>query len=197
MRAQLLVLFALSLPISVLAQEPRPDRQSEVLQIENYAWGALERTVTKEDPNFKANSNGRPLNTKDNPINSVGNPINMVGVPMSTAPVRPQGAPPDPHNTLGNGEAVDDVQVRRETYVLVKNVSDRVIKKVSWDFIFYKDEEMKTEAKHFKYRTSKKILPGQLKFLSELVDRPAPSKFRKVSITRVEFEDGTIWEPAI
>lgn len=191
----LALLFFLSMAATGLAQTSTPPQTCPDVMVKDFAWGVMQRSVSSEDPRFKADSNGRQINTKDNPINSVGSSIHMSGVPVDTAPVRPQGTPrgfqiPVAEN---KSESVLTVETRHETYMLVMNSGNKIIKKIDWDYVFFSDAAMKQELKRHQFRTKKKIAPGEVKFLSENVLKRAPSKYQRVYISRVEFSDGSIW----
>jgi hypothetical protein len=195
MKAVSALLFLISLATSALAQTSTPTPDCPDVLIQDYAWGVVRRSVSSEDPKFKANSTGRSLNTKDNPINTVGNPVNMEGIPVDTSPVRPQGAPPTAQvQPGGNPETVQDIQIRRETYLLVKNSGNKTIKAINWDYVFFTDSEMRHELKRHKFRSKKKIAPGEAKFLSEYVSVRSISRYQRVLINQVEFADGSIWQ---
>jgi hypothetical protein len=191
--AALSVIICLASCIS--AQTPPPNQQDcpDIL-VQDYRWGVTHRTKANEDPVFKADSTGRRMNTRDNPVNTVGNPVNTMGVPMGTNPVRPQGEPPARDPSLSTLESIESVEVRRESYMLVKNVSAKIIKAINWEFVFFSDDAREHELKRYRYHTRKKIAPGGVGFVSEYVDDRAASKFQTVVINRIEFADGTIWQ---
>ncbi len=189
------LLATIALASSVSAQNPPaapPDYPDIVVQ--DYRWGVTHRTRRADDPIFKADSSGRRTNTRDNPINTVGNPVNTMGVPMGTNPVRPQGDPPTRDPGVGEMERIENVEVRRENYLLVKNVSARVIKAIDWNYVFFYDATLQHELKRYKYHSKKKIAPGEMKFVSEYVDRRAASEFQAVVINKIEFADGSVWQ---
>lgn len=191
----LALFFFVSMAATGLAQNSTQPQSCPDVTVKDFAWGMMQRNVSSEDPRFKADSSGRPVNTKDNPINSVGSPINMSGVAVDAAPVRPQGTPrgfqiPVAEN---KSESVLTVETRRETYLLVMNSGNKIIKKIDWDYVFFSDAAMKQELKRHQFRSKKKIAPGEVKFLSEYVLKRAPSKYQRVFISRVEFSDGSIW----
>lgn len=81
----------------------------------------------------------------------------------------------------------------RETYALVRNTGTRKIKAVTWDYVFYSDAKHETEIKRFEFRTKESIEPGEMKFLTEHVDDGPPSAYGDVVVTRVEYDDDTVW----
>ncbi len=199
MRMAYVLLIGISLVTCALAQNSPLEKDLEKgcpgLSVQDYQWGVTHRTSNKEDPIFKADSSGRRLNTKDNPINTISNPLNAVGVPMGTNPVRPQGEAPPPETPIGSSlESIENVEVRRESYVLVKNSGPNTVKAINWDYVFFSDSAMEHELKRHKFHSKKKVAPGEAKFLSEYVFSRALSQYQKVFINRVEFVDGSIWQ---
>ena len=192
-RAVLLAIIALASCVS--AQNP-PAGQGNYpdILVQDYRWGVTHRTRRADDPIFKADSSGRRTNTRDDPINTLGNPVNMMGVPMGTSPVRPQGSPPTRDPVVGDIERIENVEVRRENYMLVKNISTKIIKAIDWNYVFFNDANLEHELKRYKYHSKKKISPGEMKFVSEYVDRRAVSEFQAVVINKIEFSDGSVWQ---
>lgn len=195
MKAAVLLLFIVLLAASASAQVSSSTQECPDVLIQNYEWGVTHRSVYNDDPRFKADSGGRPINTRDNPVNTVGNPVNMVGVPVDTAPVRPQGTPPAAQTPIARGsDMIQNIAIRHETYLLVKNSGSKIIKAIGWDYVFFTDSTGEHELKRHTFRSKKKIAPGEAKFLSEYVDKRAASRYQKVFINRVEFADGSIWQ---
>jgi hypothetical protein len=189
------LLVAIALGTCVSAQTPPASQPAYPdIVVQDYRWGVTHRTRRADDPIFKADSSGRRANTRDDPINTMGNPVNTMGVPMGTNPVRPQGSPPTRDPGVGQIERIENVEVRRENYMLVKNVSAKVIKTIDWNYIFFNDANLEQELKRYKYHSKKKIAPGELKFVSEYVDRRALSEFQAVVINKIEFTDGSVWQ---
>lgn len=192
--------IAVSLAIIALAscasgQSPSPSQPDHPdIVVQDFRWGVTHRTKRADDPIFKADSSGRRTNTRDDPINTLGNPVNTMGVPMGTSPVRPQGSPPTRDPGVGEMERIENVEVRRENYLLVKNVSAKVIKAIDWNYVFFNDATLERELKRYRYHSKKKIAPGEIKFVSEYVDRRAVSEFQAVVINKIEFNDGSVWQ---
>lgn len=194
MKAASVLLFIIFLATNTPAQNPASEQDCPDVLIQDYAWGVTRRNKSNTDPTYRADSGGK-LNTRDNPINSVGNPVNMVGVPVNTAPVRPQGAPPVGQIPVSDGsEMLQNIEIRRETYLLVKNSGNRIIKTIDWEYVFFTDASLEHELKRQKFHTKKKLAPGEVKFLSEYVSKRASSKYQKVFINRVEFADKSVWQ---
>ncbi len=195
MRTGTVLLFIVSLAIGTQAQTSTTAQDSPDVLIQNYVWGATQRMVYNKDPKFEANSGGTPLDTKGNPINTAGNPVNLAGVPINTEPVRPQGAARAAGSPLGGStETIQNIEVRHETYVEVKNSGNKTIKAIRWDYVFFADPALAHELKRYKFRSKKKLAPGAIGFLSESVATRAASHYQRVFINHVEFADGTAWQ---
>jgi hypothetical protein len=191
--AVLLVIIALATCVSAQIPPVGPPVYPDIV-VQDFRWGVTHRSRRADDPIFSADSSGRRTNTRDDPINTMGNPVNTMGVPLGTNPVRPQGSPPTRDPGVGEVERIENVEVRRENYMLVKNVSAKVIKAIDWNYVFFNDATLEHELKRYKYHSKKKIAPGEMKFVSEYVDRRAVSEFQAVVINKIEFTDGSIWQ---
>jgi hypothetical protein len=190
-----ILLVIISLAICVSAQNPPVIQQDcPDVFVQDYRWGVPHRSRSADDPIFKADSSGRRANMRDDPVNTIGNPVHMMGVPMGTNPVRPQGAPPTRDPGVGEIERIEITEVRRENYMLVKNVSAKIIKAIDWNYVFFSDVALEHELKRYKYRSKKKIAPGEMKFVSEYVDKRALSEFQAIVINKIEFADGSVWQ---
>ena len=88
------------------------------------------------------------------------------------------------------------VLIQRESYALVRNGSEKTVKAVTWDFVFYEDVKRERETRRFQFRTKETLKPGEMKFLTTSVDESAPTSYSAVVIERVEYEDGTTWQRA-
>jgi hypothetical protein len=86
------------------------------------------------------------------------------------------------------------VIIQRETYILVTNTSNRGVKSVTWDYVFYTDAKHEREVKRFRFNSKDDVPAGETKFLTESVSEPAPTSFGEAVIARVEFEDGSTWQ---
>ena len=156
------VIIITALASGVWAQLPASDKDCPEVVTQDFAWGVVRKKVSGEDPKFSANSSGSMVNTKDNPINTVGNPVNMIGVPINSNPVRPQGPqPPSQVPIPQRTEIVQSIEVRRETYLLVKNSGNKIIKSIKWDYVFFNDADLSQELKRFKFHSKKKISPAK------------------------------------
>lgn len=87
------------------------------------------------------------------------------------------------------------VILQREAYVLVRNVGSRRVESVEWSVVFYADAKHEQVVERHVFRSKEKILPGEMKFISETVKEDAPTAFDTVSIDRIGFADGTSTAP--
>lgn len=87
------------------------------------------------------------------------------------------------------------VILQREAYVLVRNVGNRRVESVEWSVVFYADAKHEQVVERHVFRSKEKILPGEMRFISESVKEDAPTAFETVSIDRIGFADGTSTAP--
>lgn len=87
------------------------------------------------------------------------------------------------------------VILQREAYVLVRNVGSRRVESVEWSVVFYADAKHEQVVERHSFRSKEKVLPGEMKFISESVKEDAPTAFETVSIDRITFADGTSTAP--
>jgi hypothetical protein len=87
------------------------------------------------------------------------------------------------------------VILQREAYVLVRNVGNRRVESIEWSVVFYADAKHEQVVERHAFRSKEKILPGEMKFISESVKEDAPTAFETVSIDRIVFADGTSTAP--
>ncbi|HYE12892.1 MAG TPA: hypothetical protein VD968_00435 [Pyrinomonadaceae bacterium] len=112
-----------------------------------------------------------------------------------------------PVETVRNSKSATSTRVRRGTdYVFkyraqatVKNAGAKAVKAVEWDFVF-SEAEGGRELKRYKLRSKQQVRPGATALLSEDVfikpeesTRHISDGRRSVSVTRVEFSDGSEW----
>lgn len=84
-----------------------------------------------------------------------------------------------------------------EVSALFRNVGHKVIKSVTWKYVFYKDEQRTEELASFKFSSNKTIKPGGSARLKKSVlafSEPRPwTDYQAVLIIRIEYADRTIW----
>ena len=87
------------------------------------------------------------------------------------------------------------VLLKREAYVLVRNVGTRNVETVEWSFSFYSDAKHENFVGRHTFRSKESIRPGEMKFLSVTVKDAAPTAYDSVSIERIGFDDGASTGP--
>ncbi len=89
----------------------------------------------------------------------------------------------------------------------VKNLSDKPIKSIDWDYVFF-DRETETELGRREFTSEEKISPGKAKELTVLITKPPTqtisltalntgerkSLVERVVIMRIDYADGTVWQ---
>lgn len=84
--------------------------------------------------------------------------------------------------------------------IKVKNIGTRTITAINWEWHIYDSIRDNYQIDHLKFRTDdKKVKPGETKkFSKDVRDNDYggfPDNIKaEVSITRIEFSDGSIWE---
>lgn len=96
------------------------------------------------------------------------------------------------------GFDVDDLSERPSRFELsavFRNTGERVITSVSWECLFFADERQTKVMLRHKYRDGERILPGGQVRLKHSSLRGAATEYKAVRLTRVVYEDGTVWRP--
>jgi hypothetical protein len=89
----------------------------------------------------------------------------------------------------------------------VKNLSDKAIKSIDWDYVFF-DRETETELGRREFTSEEKISPGKAKELTVTITKPPTqtisltalntgerkSLSERVVIMRIDYADGTVWQ---
>jgi hypothetical protein len=89
----------------------------------------------------------------------------------------------------------------------VKNLSDKAIKSIDWDYVFF-DRETETELGRREFTSEEKISPGKAKELTVTITKPPTqtisltalnsgerkSLVERVVIMRIDYADGTVWQ---
>ena len=83
--------------------------------------------------------------------------------------------------------------------VVLKNTGAKMVKEVSWDYVFTNPESGK-EVRRFKIQSRQQILPGQSETLAKDIGiapeedtRSLNSAKQSVEVTRIEYADGSTW----
>ncbi len=91
---------------------------------------------------------------------------------------------------------LSDRPARFELSAVFRNTGARAITSVSWECLFFADEQQTDLMLRHKYRDGKRILPGAQVRLKHDSLKGAATKYKVVRITRVVYDDGTVWRPA-
>ncbi|HZN08147.1 MAG TPA: hypothetical protein VFB65_15235 [Pyrinomonadaceae bacterium] len=89
----------------------------------------------------------------------------------------------------------------------VKNLSDKPIKSIDWDYVFF-DRETESEIGRREFTSEEKISPGKSKELTVTITRPPTqtvsvtalntkerdSLIERVIVVRIDYADGTVWQ---
>lgn len=89
----------------------------------------------------------------------------------------------------------------------VKNLSDKPIKSIDWDYVFF-DRETESEIGRREFTSEEKISPGKSKELTVTITRPPTQTvsvtalntkerdalIERVIIVRIDYADGTVWQ---
>jgi len=200
MRAIFILLLFTSMAINLLAQTPPSTQHPSSVQkpttatecpdvaVQSFAWGVTHQRANNLDPSFSADILG------DRRSGGQARTIRPPETPATTTPVRTPGNITVPTVVAGSSaETAERFGILRESYVLIKNAGNRIIRAIYWDYVFFTDSALEHELKRHKFHTKKKIAPGETKFLTEFVYRHADSAYQRIFINRVEFTDGSVW----
>ncbi|HEX8457432.1 MAG TPA: hypothetical protein VF656_09060 [Pyrinomonadaceae bacterium] len=91
---------------------------------------------------------------------------------------------------------LSDTPARFELAAVFRNTGERAITSVSWEFLFFEDEQQTKLMLRHKYRDGKRILPGEQVRLEHVALKGAATPHKAVRITRVAYADGTVWQAA-
>jgi hypothetical protein len=133
----------------------------------------------------------------------------VIGTNSASAQVKPDLEPSDLYwgrsgvvSVNPHGFPVDRGQATNyppsdEVSALFRNVGHKVIKSVTWKYVFYKDEQRTEELASYKFSSNKTIKPGGSERLKKSVlalSEPRPwTDYQAVLIIRIEYADRTIW----
>jgi hypothetical protein len=83
---------------------------------------------------------------------------------------------------------------------LFHNTGPKIIKSVTWEYLYFKDGQQTEVVAHRKFHSRKRIKPGASVRLKEYILAFSwPNRttdFPAVRITRIKYADGTTWEAA-
>lgn len=76
---------------------------------------------------------------------------------------------------------------------LFRNVGAKAVKSVTWEYVFFEDAARTRVLRHYKFRSGKRLGPGESARLEAWSLRPRASEYGAVRVTRVVYEDGSSW----
>ena len=132
----------------------------------------------------------------------------VIATNSASAQVKPDLEPYDPYwksSSVVSGNAhsspVDRGQAANyppidEVSALFRNVGHKVIKSVTWKYVFYKDKQRTEMLASYKFSSNKTIEPGvsvRLKKSVSATSEPRRTDYQAVLISSIEYADGTIW----
>ena len=83
---------------------------------------------------------------------------------------------------------------------LFQNTGQKIIKSVTWEYLYFKDSQQTEVVAHRKFHSRKRITPGTSVRLKEYVLASSGPRrttdFPGVRITRIKYADGTTWAAA-
>ena len=91
--------------------------------------------------------------------------------------------------------------------VTVKNSSSKTIKSIDWDYVFF-DRATESELGRREFTSDEKVSPGKSKELTVVISKPPTQTIsltslnsnerdgmlERVSLVRIEYTDGTVWQ---
>jgi hypothetical protein len=84
-----------------------------------------------------------------------------------------------------------------EVSALFRSVGHKVIKSVTWKYVFYKDEQRTEELAVYKFSSNKTIKPGgSARLKQSVLSISGPRRwtdYQAVVISRIEYADRTVW----
>jgi hypothetical protein len=132
----------------------------------------------------------------------------LIATNSASAQVKPDLEPSDPYwgpSSVVSGNAhsypVDRGQAANyppiaEVSALFRNVGHKVIKSVTWKYVFYKDEQRIEMLASYKFVSNKTIEPGvsvRLKKSVSATSEPRRTDYQGIIISSIEYADGMIW----
>lgn len=104
---------------------------------------------------------------------------------------------PSRYNTPTDRGQAANVLPSSEASALFRNTGRKVIKSVTWKYVFYKDPQHIEVAARCTFRTRKRIDPGGEVRLKESVFSTSEPRtwtdYHAVAISRIVYADGSVW----
>ena len=79
---------------------------------------------------------------------------------------------------------------------LFRNTGTKTVKSVTWEYVFFKDEQRTRVEKRHTFRGKQEIRPGESVRLKNFSYRPRATEYAAVRVVRVDYADGTSWRVA-
>ena len=76
---------------------------------------------------------------------------------------------------------------------LFRNTGTKTVKSVTWEYVFFKDEQRTRVEKRHTFRGKQEIRPGESVRLKNFSYRPRATEYAAVRVVRVDYADGTSW----
>lgn len=76
---------------------------------------------------------------------------------------------------------------------LVRNTGSKIVKSVTWEYVFFKDEQRTRVEKRHTFRGKQEIRPGESARLKNFSYRPRATEHGAARAVRIDYTDGTSW----
>ena len=76
---------------------------------------------------------------------------------------------------------------------LFRNTGSKTVKSVTWEYVFFKDEQRTRVEKRHTFRGKQEIRPGESARLKNVSYRPRATEYASARVVRVDYTDGTTW----
>ncbi|HJR07760.1 MAG TPA: hypothetical protein VJ842_10905 [Pyrinomonadaceae bacterium] len=100
-------------------------------------------------------------------------------------------------NTAPSGDAdglmTSTTAATHAVSALFHNTGTKTVKSVTWEYVFFKDEQRTRVEKRHTFRGKQEIRPGAAVRLKNFSYRPRPTEYSAARVLRVDYADGTSW----
>lgn len=76
---------------------------------------------------------------------------------------------------------------------LFRNTGSKTVKSITWEYVFFKDEQRTRVEKRHTFRGKQEIRPGESARLKNFSYKPRSTEYGAVRALRVDYADGTSW----
>lgn len=97
-------------------------------------------------------------------------------------------------NSTSSQRAPFTTDIVQEISALFRNVGNKTIEEVKWEFVIYKDAEYRKVDHVYTVKNKETILPNETVKLRKLGRFFEYSQYLKANVLFIEYADGTIWE---